>query len=120
MPVEEVRNRLMNDSILIDIKKLLGLAENYNEFDKDIMIHINSVFTILRQLGIGPAEGFKITGVADTWSSFSENMSMIEDVKSYIYLKVRMLFDPPNNSVLASSIEKEISEFEWRLNIESS
>lgn len=115
-----MRNRLMKDSILIDIKKMLGLGEDYNEFDKEIMNHINSVFTILRQLGVGPEEGFKITGVADTWDDFSDSMLLIEDVKSYIFLRVRMLFDPPSNSVLASSIEKQISEFEWRLNIESS
>lgn len=109
----------MDNSILSDIKKLLGLDENYDSFDKDIIIHINSVFSILRQIGIGPDTGFKITGAEDTWSSFVSDMSLIEDVKTYIYLKVRMIFDPPASSVLASSIEKEISELEWRLNIES-
>ena len=111
----------MNDSsILKDIKKQLGLAEDYTEFDKEIIIHINSVFVILRQLGVGPSEGFKITGNSETWENFSENMLLIEDVKTYIYQKVRMIFDPPNGSVLASSIEKDIAEFEWRLSIESS
>lgn len=111
----------MNDgSILQDTKKQLGLDENYTEFDKEIIIHINSVFVILRQLGVGPSEGFKITGTAETWDDFSENMLLIEDVKTYLYQKVRMIFDPPSSSVLASSIEKDIAEFEWRLSIESS
>lgn len=111
----------MNDgSILQDTKKQLGLDENYTEFDKEIIIHINSVFVILRQLGVGPSEGFKITGIAETWDDFSENMLLIEDVKTYLYQKVRMIFDPPSSSVLASSIEKDIAEFEWRLSIESS
>ena len=111
----------MNDSsILKDIKKQLGLAEDYTEFDKEIIIHINSVFVILRQLGVGPSEGFKITGDSETWENFSENMLLIEDAKTYIYQKVRMIFDPPSSSVLASSIEKDIAEFEWRLSIESS
>lgn len=110
----------MDDSILLDIKKLLGLDKDYDSFDKDIVIHINSVFSILRQLGIGPETGFRISGISETWSSFITDMSLFEDVKTYIYLKVRMMFDPPASSVLTSSIEKEISELEWRLNVESS
>lgn len=110
----------MDDSILLDIKKLLGLDKDYDSFDKDIIIHINSVFSILRQLGVGPETGFRISGIAETWSNFITDTNLFEDVKTYIYLKVRMIFDPPASSVLAASIEKEIAEFEWRLNVESS
>ena len=105
----------MNDSILQSIKKLLGLDTTYTDFDQDIIIHINSVFMILRQLGVGPAEGYKITSLANVWSEFTSDDIFIESVKSYVYLKVRMLFDPPTNSALIQAVQTQISELEWRL-----
>lgn len=105
----------MNDSILQSIKKLLGLDITYTDFDQDIIIHINSVFMILRQLGVGPEEGYKITSLANVWSEFTSDDIFIESVKSYVYLKVRMLFDPPTNSALITAIQSQISELEWRL-----
>ena len=105
------------DSILNSIKKLLGIAEDYTPFDTDIIIHINSVLSILTQLGIGPSEGFMITDSSDKWSDYIGDTAAIEMVKTYIYLKTKLIFDPPINSSVTASIEKTISELEWRLNI---
>lgn len=104
------------DSILTSIKKLLGLSEDYEHFDQDIIIHINSVFiNNLRQIGVGPPNGFMITGKQEVWDEFSEDSILAESVKTYIYFKVRLAFDPPSSSSHVSSIEKMISELEWRL-----
>lgn len=105
----------MNESILNDIKKLLGLDTTYTVFDQDIIIHINSVFMILRQLGVGPEEGYKITGTSNVWTEFTNDDIFIESVKTYIYLKVRLMFDMPQNSSLVQAIQTQISELEWRL-----
>ena len=105
----------MSESILQNVKKLLGLTADYIAFDQDIIIHINSVLMILRQLGVGPSEGYKITGDSNTWSEFSNDDIFIESVKTYMYLKVRMFFDPPTNSALITAIQSQISELEWRL-----
>ena len=105
-------------SILNSIKKLLGISSDYNQFDQDIIIHINSVFTILTQLGIGPSDGFSIVDANDEWEDFmDENSSRLELVKSYIYLKVKLLFDPPLSSAVMESMNRMISELEWRLNV---
>ena len=107
----------MTNSILNDIKKLLGIDNTYTEFDTDIIIHINSVFMILNQLGVGPESGYRITGSLNTWSEFTDNEYEMESVKSYIYLKVRMMFDPPQSSALMQAMNEQIKEFEWRLNV---
>lgn len=105
------------DSILTSIKKLLGIAEEYEHFDSDLIMHINSVFMVLNQLGVGPVEGFSITDKTETWEDFTQNNLMIQSVKSYVYLKVRLLFDPPSSSAVMESINRQISELEWRLNL---
>lgn len=105
------------EGILESIKKMLGLLKEYTAFDSDIIIHINSVFTILNQLGVGPKEGFKITGYEEQWSDFTNDKLNIENVKTYVYLKVRLLFDPPLNSSVLDSTKQLISEYEFRLNI---
>lgn len=105
------------DSILVSIKKMLGISEDVKIFDADIIIHINSVFMILNQLGVGPSKGFSITDETSTWSEFIPNESSIEAVKSYVYLKVRLLFDPPTSSAAIESYNKMIAEFEWRINV---
>ena len=107
----------MNDSILTSIKKLLGITEEYEHFDQDIIIHINSVFMILNQLGVGPSNGFSITDKTAVWSDFISEGSNLESVKSYIYLKVRLLFDPPTTSAVMESMNRMISELEFRLNV---
>lgn len=105
------------DSILTSIKKLLGIAEDYTNFDTDIIIHINSVFSILTQLGVGPSEGFSISDKRDTWYDFIGDSTKIELVKTYIYLKVRLIFDPPQSSSVIDAINRTINELEWRLNV---
>lgn len=106
-------------SILNSIKKTLGLEADYTAFDTEIIIHINSVFMILQQLGIGPENGFVISDANAEWSSFLNPGFQLELVKSYMYLKVRMLFDPPQNSSLLEAMNNQIAEFEWRLNVKS-
>lgn len=107
----------MDDSILTSIKKLLGIPEDYTHFDVDIIMHINSVFFILMQLGVGPAKGFSIDGAETQWSEFLTDANQLESVKSYMYLKVRLLFDPPTSSAAIESMNRLISEYEWRLNV---
>ena len=105
------------DSILGSIKKLLGITEVYDAFDKDLVMHINSVFFVLTQLGVGPAEGFTIQDETAVWDDFIPCGANLEALKTYVYLKVRMLFDPPQSSALSEVINRQISEFEWRLNV---
>lgn len=105
------------ENILTSIKKLLGIEEDYVHFDPDIIMHINSVFMILNQLGVGPPEGFRIEDDLTTWSDYTNDKLLYESVKTYIYLKVRLLFDPPASSSLIEAMNRQISELEWRLNV---
>lgn len=105
------------ESILTSIKKLLGIDEEYEQFDPDIIMHINSVFMVLRQLGVGPSEGFAIEDETALWVDFVPDVTSIASIKTYMYLKVRLLFDPPINSAVIESMNRSISEFEWRLNV---
>ena len=105
------------DSILKSIKKLLGISEEETYFDTDIIMHINSVFSILHQLGVGPEKSFSIHGDTETWDDFIEDDTNFNDVRTYIYLKVRLIFDPPSSSAVIESINRAISELEWRLNV---
>lgn len=106
------------ESILTSIKKLLGIAEDYTHFDADLIMHINSVFTILTQLGVGPKEGFRIEDELATWNDFLQTDSVLFDsVKSYMHLKVKLLFDPPLSGTVMEAYNRMISEFEWRLNV---
>ena len=105
------------DSILTSIKKILGIDEEYENFDPDIIMHINSVFMILRQLGVGPEEGFAIEGEDALWTDFMPSGAMLEGVKSYMYMKVRLLFDPPTTASMFDSMKRLTDEFEWRLNV---
>lgn len=107
----------MSDSILTSIKKVLGIEEEYTAFDEDIIIHINSVFSTLNQLGIGIEEGFAIEDATLTWEDFIGLDLRLNSVKSYVYLKVRILFDPPGTSYLIESLRKQAEELEWRLNV---
>lgn len=106
------------ESILTSIKKLLGISEEYVQFDDDIIMHINTVFLNLTQLGVGPVEGFAIEDDSSEWSDFVDidNNAQLHAIKSYMYLKVKLLFDPPLSSSVIESINRMISELEWRLN----
>lgn len=107
----------MNNSILNSIKKLLGISEDYEHFDQDIIIHINSVFMILNQLGVGPDECFSINDKSSNWEDFIKDSNKLESIKTYIYLRVRLLFDPPTSSYVTNIIKESINEYEWRLNV---
>ena len=107
------------DSILTSIKKLLGITEEYEQFDLDIITHINSVFAILTQLGVGPSEGFSITDKYTTWDDYIHNDAIIHPVKTYMGLKVKQMFDPPDRSAIADATNKVINELEWRLLIQA-
>lgn len=108
------------ESILTSIKKMLGIAEEYKQFDADIIMHINSVFTTLRQLGVGPSEGFYIENEISEWTDFITDLTKLQAVKSYVYLKVKLLFDPGSlGSATLAAYERQIQEYEWRLNIEA-
>lgn len=106
-------------SILKTIKKLLGIADDQTNFDVDLIVHINSVLMTLTQLGVGPEEGFVISDEYANWEDFIPEDQNLELVKSYIYLKVRLLFDPPLSSSVLAAMERTISEFEWRLNVKA-
>lgn len=106
------------ESILTSIKKMLGIAEDYTQFDADIIMHINSVFTTLTQLGVGPSEGFYIEDEAAEWNDFIPDLNKLQAVKTYIYLKVRLIFDPSSlGSSTLAAYERQIQELEWRLNV---
>lgn len=107
----------MLTSILTTVKKLIGPEETDENFDVDIIIHINSAFRTLLDLGVGPPTGFSIQDKTKTWGDYlGTDVSLFEDVKTYIYLKVRLVFDPPANSFVIQSIKEQIAEYEWRLN----
>ena len=110
----------MENSILNTIKKMLGLSEEMKEFDEDILIHINSAFMILQQLGVGPEQEFMITGDEETWRDFMEDdMRRFQSVKLYIYYKTKLGFDPYSSSSVNSQAQEFIKELEWRLRIKS-
>lgn len=105
----------MDESILLSIKKLLGLDANYEPFDLDIILHINSVFSILCQLGPFPV--FRITGGSETWSDYLTLESNLEIIKTYIYMRVKQIFDPPTIGIVNESLNNLIKEYEWRINV---
>lgn len=108
------------ESILTSIKKLLQIADSYDHYDPDIIMHINSVFMTLNQLGVGPANGFFIEDDTAVWSDFIEDFSKLQAVKTYIYLKVKIVFDPASlGSATLAAYERQIQELEWRLNVEA-
>lgn len=108
----------MGSSILDDVKQMLGIEIDDPSFDREIVLHINSVFLILNQLGVGPPDGYRIFDRSQNWNDFVSTRVDVEALKSYVYLKVRLLFDPPTSSFVLESINKMASEFEWRLNVQ--
>ena len=104
------------ESILTSIKKLLGISKEYEHFDNDLIMHINSVFLILTQLGVGPKNGFIIEDESALWTDFIEDPTRLQAIKTYIYQKVKLIFDPPLNSSVLEATKQMVAEFEWRLN----
>lgn len=109
----------MNDSILKTVKKALPISPGDDYFDQELIIHINTALMTLMQLGIGPSDGVFITSEEDTWISVIEGALDLEMVKSYVILRVKLLFDPPNSSFVLESMKNQIAEFEWRLNVQA-
>ena len=108
------------DSILTSIKRLLGIEPDDASFDTEIIIHINSTFMVLRQLGVGPTSGYSITSESETWRNYlGDSIEDYEAVKSYVYLKVQIVFDPPMSASVLESYKQQINEYESRLNIEA-
>lgn len=107
----------MEDSILISTKKILGLADEYTPFDLDVLTHINGAFSVLQQLGVGPLEGFFIEDANAKWTDFDVPAYQRNMVKTYVFLKVRLLFDPPSTSYLVEAANKQVDQLEWRLNV---
>lgn len=108
-------------NILASIKKLLGINNDITVFDADIILHINTVFASLAQMGVGPKDGhghnigFKLSDGSEDWSEFTSDDILIENVKTYVYIKVKMVFDPPTSSALIDAYTAQARELEWRL-----
>ena len=107
----------MTDSILTSTKKILGVAEDDTAFDLDIQTHLNGAFAQLWQLGVGPTSPFMITGADEEWSTFLQDDVFLNMARPYVYLKVRLAFDPPTTSYLIESLRKQAEEMEWRMNV---
>mgnify|MGYP003597646591 CR=1 FL=1 len=108
----------MENSILNSTKKALGIAEDYVAFDPEIVMHINSTFSTLQQLGVGRANGFFVTDKEATWAHYGlADDNILNSVRTYVYLKVRLLWDPPTTSFAIAAMEKQAQEFEWRLHV---
>jgi hypothetical protein len=105
------------NSILDSTKKVLGLDSSYTAFDQDVILHINSVFSTLKQLGVGPTAGFAIDDASTMWVDFIGDDLSLNFVRSYVYLKVRLLFDPPATSFHLEAVKQQILELEWRINV---
>ena len=108
----------MNASILTSIKSMLGIEEEYTIFDNDLIIYINSAISMLYQIGLESADSFTITGKDETWADLLSGYSNIETVKTLLYLQVRKIFDPPQSQSTMTAIDAQISELQWRLNVE--
>lgn len=106
-------------SILDSIKQLLGIDVNDTSFDKELIIHINGALMILNQLGVGPEDGYLIVDKNNTWDEFVPGQKNLEAIKSSVYLKVRLIFDPPQNSFLVNALEKQMAEYDWRITLQS-
>lgn len=109
----------IKDSILHDTKQVLGLEFDDDSFDLDVTLHINSVFMTLSQIGVGPRGGYQITNADNKWGEFIGDDLNLNSVKSYVYLRLRLLFDPPTNSFLVESFQKQLNELEWRLSVQT-
>lgn len=108
----------MENSILISTKKILGIAADQDVFDLDVITHINAAFSTLYQLGVGPEAGFAIEDDTKTWDDFiAGDISIVNACKTYVYLRTRLLFDPPPTSFALQSMKEQLAEYEWRISI---
>lgn len=118
---------ILDNSILDDIKKCLGIpiedldlgTESYNAFDLDILLFINATFNRIKQLGVGPTENFSISSSDETWGDFFSDTKVVEMVRAYMLLSVKMQFDPPTNSIAAEAYKEQINKYEWCMNVDT-
>lgn len=108
----------MSDSILASTKKALSVSPDYEVFDQDVIMHINSVFSTLHQLGVGPDAGFMIEDDSTTWDTFLQGDPRLNHIKTYVFLRVRLLFDPPTTAYLVEALKTQMQELEWRINVQ--
>ena len=106
------------ESILTSIKKMLGISEEYTHFDEDLIMHINSALAVLGQLGVGPSIGFFIEDDTAVWSDFIPDLNRLQFIKTYVYEKVKLVFDPPSSSSALQALNESIKELEWRINVQ--
>ena len=106
-----------SNSILDSTKRALGIPSEYDVFDETVILHINSIFATLQQMGVGPDEGFMIVDDAQEWDSFTDTKKIINNVKSYMFLRVKLLFDPPTTGFTTESMTRQVTEMEWRLQV---
>ena len=109
----------MSNSILTTVKKLSGIEAEYDHFDTDLVIFINTTFMTLNQLGVGPEEGYSISGVEETWEDYLKEQKNLEAVKTYVSLQAKLFFDPPSSSALIEAMERQIAQIEWRLSVQA-
>ena len=109
----------VEESILGTIKKMLGITYDYEQFDVDIIIHINSAFATLAQIGSGLKEGYAITDKNNVWSEYTEDVRILDMIKTYVYLKTRLIFDPPASSMVTEAIKSTIKELEFRIQLQT-
>lgn len=107
------------ESILVYVKRLLGIQSDYNHFDPDVIYGINAAFAVLTQLNVGPKEGFSISDDSSKWNDFIQDTARLSLVKEYVCLRTRLLFDPPSSSALIDAMNKTVAEYEWRLYVAS-
>ena len=105
----------MEESILKTIKQLIGCPDDFEQFDLDLIVHINSAFATLTHLGVGQKEGYRIIGADNVWSEFEDDAQKLSLIKDYVYIKTRLLFDPPTSGSLMDSLKEQLKEMEWRL-----
>ena len=109
----------MENGILSSVKKMLGIADDYTAFDTDIIMNINAALSVCMQLGVGPQEGFAVTGYDETWTDFlADDERQLQEVKMYVYMRTKVTFDPPANSFVQTSLENQMREYEWRMNVQ--
>lgn len=105
------------NSILTTVKKMLGLDSDYEAFDVDIIIGINSALMTLTQVGVGPRKGFSIRDSTETWEDFVGDRKDLEAIKTFVYLRTKLIFDPPTNSFTIEAMERQAEEYLWRINV---
>lgn len=108
----------VRNSILNSTKKVIGIMPEYTDFDDQLILYINTVFSKLWQLGVGPEDGFSIEDESTTWNEYLDDNKLLNDVKTFMHFSVKLMFDPPQSSSSMNALNELIKEYEWRINIQ--